>query len=221
MTSFLATTIESFGGPLTKSAASALGIPFRAFLRRPDGVQIYLDATVRESHKIGLKTTEHPVEDGSEVSDHAQLMPDELTLEGIISNRPIVVLASLRAEPVIPGGNPKQRAEDAYREFRRLMQTATLLFVSTELRDYTDMLIKDVAVVRDKDTDQILSMTMRLGQFRKSTVESVSAPVPEEPTHAPEKELGSKAKGNAPPEVAEQSNTVFEQVANALGGFSG
>jgi hypothetical protein len=54
---------------------------------------IAIDATVRESHTATSTITDHPVETGSNVSDHIRPDPDMLTLEGVISNAPIFLPA--------------------------------------------------------------------------------------------------------------------------------
>lgn len=48
-----------------------------------------IDATIEETHSSVARPTEHPIESGSFVSDHVQIVPDELTIEGVHSNTPI------------------------------------------------------------------------------------------------------------------------------------
>lgn len=50
---------------------------------------IAVDATLRQQHSAPSTVTDHPVETGSNISDHIRPEPDTLTLEGIISNTPI------------------------------------------------------------------------------------------------------------------------------------
>lgn len=218
MTSFLATAIEAGGGPLTRSAQNALGLPFKASITPADGTQIFFDATVSENHSSSLTLTDHPVEEGAVVTDHAQSNPDELTINGIISNRPIVVLASLNARPSVQGGDPAARAEDAFREFERLKNTVTLLFVSTEIKDYEDMIIVDVIAPRDASTRHILDITLKLRKFRKATVESVEAPEPVEPVHKAKRKRGKQQMKEASPEVNEKSGSLLASWATSLGG---
>jgi len=47
-----------------------------------------LDASVREVHTGSSTVTDHPVERGSNVADHIRPDPDQLTIEGVISNTP-------------------------------------------------------------------------------------------------------------------------------------
>lgn len=47
-----------------------------------------LDASVHETHAATSTVTDHPVERGSNVADHIRPDPDQLTIEGHISNTP-------------------------------------------------------------------------------------------------------------------------------------
>ena len=206
MTSILATVAQQFGGPLTKSASGLLGLPFQTSITPNGGTQIYFDAAPRVVHSSTLTLTDHPVEEGAVVTDHAQVNPPELEINGIISNRPIILLASINATPSVPGGDPRARAEDAYREFVRLQETATLLFVSTELVDYEDMVITDITAPRDKETREILDITLRLRKFRKATVESVEAPEPLEPVHKAKRKRGKQQTKASSPEASNKAD---------------
>ena len=197
-----------FAGPNTPSASSPLGLAFQTVLIADDGSEIIFDATPREVHTGTLTLTDHPVEEGAVVTDHAQSNPDEIEINGLISNRPIVVEASVNAKPSVKGGDPKARAEDAYRELRRYKESVTLLFVTTELRDYENMVITSIVAPRDKETKEILDVTLRLRQFRKATVESVEAPEPVEPVHKAKRKRGKQQTKPSAQEVSEKSDSL-------------
>jgi hypothetical protein len=50
---------------------------------------IWIDVSIREQHNAQAELTRHPVEDGSDVTDHVRLMPDQIQIEGIVTNQPI------------------------------------------------------------------------------------------------------------------------------------
>jgi len=50
---------------------------------------VVVDATIRESHSSPTEVTEHPVEDGSDITDHCHLRQRMLQIEGIITNQPL------------------------------------------------------------------------------------------------------------------------------------
>ena len=72
------------------------------FLSREDnsGNQIQqsmiIDATVTESHISEAKPTDHPVEQGADISDHITISNDTLNMDGLIVEFPLDTTASLK-----------------------------------------------------------------------------------------------------------------------------
>lgn len=52
-------------------------------------ITVYFDATTKESVESALSITTHPVEEGSDITDHAHEGPDHISVEGYISNKPL------------------------------------------------------------------------------------------------------------------------------------
>lgn len=50
---------------------------------------IFIDAVVRETHHLAAELTQHPVEDGSDLSDHYRPAPRAVELEGVITDMPL------------------------------------------------------------------------------------------------------------------------------------
>jgi hypothetical protein len=50
---------------------------------------IWIDVSIREEHNCAAEVTRHPVEDGVDITDHVQLAPDRLQIEGLVSNQPL------------------------------------------------------------------------------------------------------------------------------------
>lgn len=59
-------------------------------------VQMTLDATLQESFSAPIELTNHPVENGVDITDHVILRPKTLTIQGIITETPLSLQASLR-----------------------------------------------------------------------------------------------------------------------------
>lgn len=55
---------------------------------RPDGSTLTLDATIEEIYDPNIRVTDHPLEDGGTVSDHAQILPKTLQLQGLMTESP-------------------------------------------------------------------------------------------------------------------------------------
>ena len=50
---------------------------------------IWIDVSVREVHSTQAEVTHFPVEEGADISDHVRLMPEQLQIEGLVSNQPV------------------------------------------------------------------------------------------------------------------------------------
>lgn len=175
-------------------------------------VLLEFDSTPRERHSGRAEPTDNPVEDGGVVSDHVVDVPDEVEIQGMISNRPILALASERARSVL-GGTIEERAADAYELIRRFRKARALVQVATELREYEDMLILSEDVTRDRNTGKILDITVRLREFRTATVQTVASPEPIDPVDKPAPDLGPKQTAPAAAPVAEKSGGIFTRIA--------
>jgi len=200
-------------------AAGALPTRKRVAMSDQDGTILEFDATVREVHSGSSQPTDHPVEDGSVVTDHVIDQPDELELTAIVSNFPILILASARSEPSVKGGDPRTRAEDAYAAIRSLRKAATLVAISTSLREYENMLILRESATRDKDTTEILDIQISLRAFRVATSEEAEIPEPTEKNDGPKADQGRKQTTDASPAVQAKTDSLFVELADFVGGF--
>lgn len=90
-----------------------------------------IDATPQENHSHALQVTEHPVEQGADIADHARIKADVLSLECYLSD----------------GATPG-RSSDLYERLRLLQDTATLITVITTLRTYERMILESLSAPR-------------------------------------------------------------------------
>lgn len=129
------------------------------------GVQI--DGFVREGHSRSTKTTEYPVEDGDTITDHIVVLPDELSIEGMVGPTMVEVLSS----------NPaSSRILDTYQQIRALVDAREPVSIATGLKVYQNMVIKEFNVDRDASTGQSLPFTMTLKEIK--TVKSQTVYIP-------------------------------------------
>lgn len=116
----------------------------------------FFDAFLRVDHTSKLKVTEHPIESGSVVADHAYMEPREVVMEVGMSDS----MTSLVPGQFTGGWS---RSVTAYQLLLNLQQTRTPLFVYTRLGAYQNMLITAISVPDDYKTKNTLkaSVTMR------------------------------------------------------------
>jgi hypothetical protein len=137
-------------------------------------VVIEFDAMPLETHTLACAITDHPVEVGANVSDHARPEPDMLALECVISNTPLTTVQQQRA---IRLGTVDFTAENAleimpdranicYAQLDFLRSTGALLTVVTTLRVYESMVIQSLTVPRSAQNSNGLHFTLALKQIR-------------------------------------------------------
>lgn len=132
----------------------------------PFPMLLTLEASVSENHARKAEVTAHPVEVGSDMADHSRFLPRTLDMVGIVSNTPIVFLASLRALPSVAGGDPSSRAEDAFQALEQVMRTGTLCFIDTTLASYENMMLESLAAPRDATRGNIVELQMSWREVR-------------------------------------------------------
>ncbi len=170
---------------------------------------IELEATLQESFTGTAAVTDHPVEDGADITDHIRRQPETLELRGIVSNYPLVVLSSARARPIQPGGDPSQRAEEAFAFLRDLKDRGQTVDVSTTLSDYFNFAITSISVTRDKDSRQIVDLSISLREIQIARTEQVAAPATKEPQRKGRSSKGRKPKTTPPAPAAQKSQSIL------------
>ena len=176
---------------------------------------IDFDSTPRIVHSGSTQPTDHPIEDGSVVSDHSIEQPEEIEISGIITSRPIRILASFETTTFM-GNGLAGRPSEALALIQLLRKTKTLVTVSSRLRDYQNMLIVSDTATEDSATGNILDVTVRLREIRIATVETVAAPAPISPVDKPTSDLGPKQTKPATASVKKSSSTVAELVTGVF-----
>lgn len=157
---------------LFKSSVTKIGA-----VRAGIGV-IELDATISAAHVKNVTATVHPVERGAKVTDHLRAEPDEVTIEGLVTNTPISQTAQTRAvnfagttfQSATSAGSLSSNfgtpgyAEEAFAKLTQIAEQGALVTLATELKTYTDMALVSLNVPRDKSTGDALRFT---ATFRK------------------------------------------------------
>lgn len=135
-----------------------------AILTPDSGVAFALDVSREEVHELSAETTDHPVEEGSDVTDHIRERPFRLTVDGIVSAAPI-------------GGEiDPRRPIDAWEALVALFEARAPLTVDTGLALYERMVLLRAPANRSAITGGELSVRLEFQQIR--TVQSQSVRIP-------------------------------------------
>ena len=136
------------------------------------------DCTISEAHEQTGTATQWPVEDGSDISDHIDLDPKRISMDGFISDTPIKPMESF---PLSDGNSitRKQQAWDALTTIHRLKLLCT---VSTDTELYESMAITSLSTdkTRQKHGGLWASVQMkevRLVQSQEVRIKDNPAPI--------------------------------------------
>lgn len=149
---------------------------------------IIFDALLTSTHKSSATITKHPVEAGSNISDHMVKNPDSLTLSVVVTNSPLSVPFGQTADP--------ERAQKAHIALLDMQAAGVAVDVLTTWKKYKSMAITEVSHTIDAKTGGMASLSVTLEEIR--TVESqlvtgLSNPQPTQARAQKEVEKGKKA----------------------------
>lgn len=138
-----------------------------------------LDASLEETHTSASEVTEHPVEEGTNISDHIRRLPETLVINGVVTNHPLFLLPSFTAPSPIQGDNLSlsDRVKAAYDKLKEIHDAGTLVKVVTSLRDYSNMAITGFSVLRNAPNGDVLNATISMREILTAKAEAPETPL--------------------------------------------
>ncbi|AYW90212.1 phage baseplate protein [Yersinia pseudotuberculosis] len=125
---------------------------------------------ISEKHQDALEITEHPVEKGAAVNDHAYKRAAEVTMEvGFAGGGSLLDFVDTSKIGLTLGKSP----EDVYQELRKLQESREPFDVITGKRKYSNMLIRAIEVTTDKTSENVLMCVLTLREVIMSQTDSV------------------------------------------------
>lgn len=152
---------------------------------------VVLDVCVSSKPRREVEATDHPVERGANVSDHARLKPVVLEVAGYVTNAPLSEQGS-----TTPG---EDRAGAAMDRLVAILEATTPVTVVTERETLHDMLMVSVEFPRDKDVGDGLAFTASFKKIRFAEVRRQFIKVRKEPREA------KKPTGKQPTDAVDES----------------
>ncbi|HAZ7556112.1 TPA: terminase small subunit [Escherichia coli] len=126
---------------------------------------------ISEKHTDMLEITEHPVEVGAAVADHAYKKPSEVVMEvGFAGGGALLDFASNLTATSLLGLSPQQ----TYQELLDLQESRIPFDVVTGKRLYSNMLIRALEVTTDKTTENVLSAVLTLREVLISRTQQIT-----------------------------------------------
>lgn len=137
--------------------------------------EISLDLILTETHSLNAAVTQHPVQDGSTISDHITILPRSGTMRVLVSNFSLAAAAESKAETwqevyeqgVAAQKNLPNRAADTWEKLKDLEKSRELVKVVTALEVYEDVALTRVETARDGETGDALEIDIDYEQVTK------------------------------------------------------
>jgi hypothetical protein len=166
--------------------------------------QVVAQITVEETHTDDLAVTDHPVEMGAEISDHAYKKPAELVIRLSWSN----------SDP-----RNKDQSEsyvhDIYQQLLDVQAQRVLLKIGTNKRIYKNMLITSISTGTTAATATTLNLTLYCRQIIIVNTQTTSVP-PRAYQKIPEKTAAPEERGQVQAKPA-QSTVIRDLVSTSTG----
>ncbi|SAL25676.1 phage baseplate protein [Caballeronia telluris] len=172
--------------------------PKRGFLDPTDGTFTVPDATLEEVHNDELEVTEHPVEQGTVIADHAFVRPAEVIITAAWSNSPnqtsilgalggfaaaqsgaaralvgAVELASGVMNMLGSGWTPSKKA---YMKLVDMYHNRYLFTIYTGKRQYRNMIIKSLSATTNAETENSVIVRIACRQILMVQTQTVTVP---------------------------------------------
>lgn len=117
--------------------------------------EMWFDCTLSEGRTIAVEWSEHPIESGATVADHAVVRPPELSLEGFLTRTPLSMSTELdNLDP-----NYLDAAMDA---LEGMASDREPILIVTGLRAYEDYRITSVSFTRSPEDGQGARVSLSL-----------------------------------------------------------
>lgn len=199
---------------------SLLFRPRRGFFPT-DSTPISAQITVEEIHHDELEITEHPVEQGAAIADHAFKRPAEVVIRCAWSNSPsanrgligtAVGLGATIGGPIVGNllaagqtfkaaqsllsGNDAAQVKAVYQQLLELQESREPFDVFTGKRIYKDMLFRSLTVETTQKTENSLAVVAVLRQVIIVTTQEVSVPVNSDALDDPEEDMPEEDVGD-------------------------
>jgi len=165
----------------------------------------FFDAIIRADHTSTLRMTEHPVQTGSSIVDHAFKLPDHLTLEIGMSDAMDRFVSS-------QFGDNTSKSVSAYQTLKGLQNDRTLLTIQTRLNKYSNMLVESIHAPDDYKTRDGLRCTVAFREIIMATVTT---------TLVSARPNASQTSSKTTAQPTEPSSTVLGTAEKSLFGKTG
>jgi hypothetical protein len=170
----------------------------------------FFDAFLKLDHERRLTITDHPVEEGANITDHAFVEPKAVSIEIGMSD----VCASF-----IDGQFTQRfsRSVSAYDTLEKMQADRIPISIHSKLATYHNMLIENITAPDDYLTRHGLRATIFFREIIVVSTDTVT--LPNRTSTAPQK-TGNTNRGAVQPTATEDNRSALRRAADSLSGGS-
>ncbi|MDE9483692.1 hypothetical protein KKJ30_18555 [Xenorhabdus bovienii] len=175
---------------------------------------------ISEKHMDSTEITEHPVQRGATISDHAYDKPSEVTMEiGFAGGGSLIDgfdTSKIKLFDLDTGATLGKSPKEVYEQLLKLKASKEPFDVTTGKRQYKNMLIRAIEVTTDKTSENVLMVTLTLREV--IIVETQTAPVtaPPERMKYPLDTAPAVDRGRVTPITIDTNQSLLNTGFNAL-----
>lgn len=137
---------------------------------------VSLQATLEEVFNDSIQITEHPIELGASVADHAYIRPIELVMRCAFTNSSAAALTSVASSLFGSSMAGASAVDDAYSQLLKLQQSLAPFSVTTSRRNFDNMLITSLATTTDSRNSNSLFITVNMRQIFIVSTQTTTMP---------------------------------------------
>lgn len=141
---------------------------FETYFETSQGNYLF-DAYFNINHESTLSITEHPVQTGANISDHAFMQPNTLSFEIGMSD----VMKDISNSNYVSFSSDATRSINAYKILKQLQSNRIPINVYTKLWDYKNMLIETILAPDTNETAYALKASVTLKEILVASVTTV------------------------------------------------
>lgn len=141
---------------------------FKTYFETAQGNYLF-DAYFNINHESTLSITEHPVQSGANISDHAFMQPNTLSFEVGMSD----VMTDVLNSNYVSFSSDTTRSINSYKILRKLQFDRVPINVYTKLWNYTNMIIETISAPDTNETAYALKASVTLKELLVATVTTV------------------------------------------------
>lgn len=181
---------------------------------------IEVDAVISEKHVEGVELTKHPIEEGSNPTDHARVLPAKYQLEGFVTNTPLSQ-TKRNARGVIDDASSSGApgavgyAQQAIAALRKLKDDRRAVTVDSTMRTYTNMVLVSLEVPRDGRMTDAFRFSATFEEVRFVASEVARTNVQFRPKRKPVKKVDQSKKPAASADSLRSS--LLKKLADSTG----